>query len=68
MSTENVHKTKSYSQPMRGGMYVSFFPMMPVGTQLKIEMLRVQSVERGQGHRVGMKRCGGRQQMTILTF
>lgn len=27
MSTEKVHKTKSYNHPMRGGMYGCGFPM-----------------------------------------
>lgn len=30
MSTENDHKTRSYSHPIRGGMYGCFFPMTTV--------------------------------------
>lgn len=67
MSTENVHKTRSYNQPMRGGMYGGFFPMMPASVQSRAEKSPwARSVEKGQGRRVDMKGRAGRQQKMIL--
>jgi hypothetical protein len=36
MRTENVHRTRSYSHPIRGGIYACFFAMVAALPRMEI--------------------------------